>query len=73
MLCSSLEGGFGLSTSSKCKRTFVLPVSASKVRSLVLTVFFGILDFAFSSLSAALSDFAMGFSKVGSARSSSVN
>jgi hypothetical protein len=68
----SLEGGFDLSISSKYKRTFALPVSASKVRSLLIYFFLGILSCALSNLSAAFSAFFNGFSSSGSARSSSV-
>jgi len=69
----SLDGGLALSVSSKYKRTFALPVLASKVRSLLIYFFFGILSCAFSNLSAAFSAFFKGFSSSGSARSSSVN
>ena len=68
---ASLEGGFGLSISSKYKHTLLLPVLASWVRSVTRVFFFGTFEWAFSSLSAAFSAFFRGFSRAGSARSSS--
>src|SRR5690554_225130 len=71
-LWESLEGDLGLSLSSKYKCTFALPVLASTVRLLTKLLFFGILSCAFSNLSPAFSAFFIGFSRLGSALSSSV-
>src|SRR5699024_5093974 len=64
----NLEGGFFLSSSTSLVVT--LPVSGSTV--FCRTCFLGILACPLSALAAALSALRMGFSRAGSARSSSV-